>query len=107
LQDDWDAILAIRVTPKTISKQPIQVLARTSKQRYLKKVDTMLKHIKLGDIYEANFCQEFFSEGVTLDPTAAFWKLNELSTPPFATFIKLDIYNNHILIFYERRNSSI
>ena len=90
LQEDWDAILATHVTQKTISKQPIQVLARTSKDSYLKKVAAMLQHIKRGDIYEANFCQEFFSEGVTLDPTAAFCKLNELSTPPFATFLKLE-----------------
>ena len=90
LQEDWDAILATHVTQKTISKQPIQVLARTSKDSYLKKVATMLQHIKRGDIYEANFCQEFFSEGVTLNPTAAFCKLNELSTPPFATFLKLE-----------------
>lgn len=90
LQEDWDAILATHVTQKTISKQPIQVLARTSKGSYLKKVATMLQHIKRGDIYEANFCQEFFSEGVTLNPTAAFCKLNELSTPPFATFLKLE-----------------
>ena len=90
LQEDWDAILATHVTQKTISKQPIQVLARTSKGSYLKKVAAMLQHIKRGDIYEANFCQEFFSEGVTLDPTAAFCKLNELSTPPFATFLKLE-----------------
>ena len=90
LQEDWDAILATHVTQKTISKQPIQILARTSKDSYLKKVAAMLQHIKRGDIYEANFCQEFFSEGVTLDPTAAFCKLNELSTPPFATFLKLE-----------------
>lgn len=90
LQEDWDAILATHVTQKTISKQPIQILARTSKGSYLKKVAAMLQHIKRGDIYEANFCQEFFSEGVTLDPTAAFCKLNELSTPPFATFLKLE-----------------
>ena len=90
LQEDWDAILATHVTQKTISKQPIQVLARTSKGSYLKKVATMLQHIKRGDIYEANFCQEFFSEGVTLDSTAAFWKLNELSNPPFAAFLKLE-----------------
>ena len=90
LQEDWDAILATHVTQKTISKQPIQILARTSKDSYLKKVAAMLQHIKQGDIYEANFCQEFFSEGITLDPTAAFCKLNELSTPPFATFLKLE-----------------
>ena len=90
LQEDWDAILATHVTQKTISKQPIQILARTSKDSYLKKVAAMLQHIKRGDIYEANFCQEFFSEGVTLDSTAAFWKLNELSNPPFAAFLKLE-----------------
>ena len=60
LQEDWDAILATHVTQKTISKQPIQILARTSKDSYLKKVAAMLQHIKRGDIYEANFCQEFF-----------------------------------------------
>ena len=90
LQSDWDAILATRLTQKTVSKDPIELQARTSKQRYLQKVDTMLQHIKKGDIYEANFCQEFFCERVNLDPTAAFWELNELSKPPFATFLKLE-----------------
>lgn len=90
LQSDWEAILATSLPQKTISKQPLTPRARTSKQRYLQKVDTLLQHIQKGDVYEANFCQEFFCEGVSLDPTAAFWKLNELSKPPFATFLKLE-----------------
>jgi len=90
LQSDWEAILATSLPQKTISKQPLTPQARTSKQRYLQKVDTLLQHIQKGDVYEANFCQEFFCEGVSLDPTAAFWKLNELSKPPFATFLKLE-----------------
>ena len=90
LQSDWEAILATSLPQKTISKQPLTPQARTSKQSYLQKVDTLLQHIQKGDVYEANFCQEFFCEGVSLDPTAAFWKLNELSKPPFATFLKLE-----------------
>lgn len=90
LQSDWEVILATSLPQKTISKQPLTPQARTSKQSYLQKVDTLLQHIQKGDVYEANFCQEFFCEGVSLDPTAAFWKLNELSKPPFATFLKLE-----------------
>ena len=90
LQSDWEAILATSLPQKIISKQPLTPQARTSKQSYLQKVDTLLQHIQKGDVYEANFCQEFFCEGVSLDPTAAFWKLNELSKPPFATFLKLE-----------------
>jgi para-aminobenzoate synthetase component 1 len=90
LDTDWSAILATEVLETAISKEPITVTARTSKDSYLEKVHKMLQHIKRGDIYEANFCQEFFSEGVDLDPVAAFLKLNDLSKPPFAAFLKLE-----------------
>jgi para-aminobenzoate synthetase component 1 len=90
LDTDWSAILATEVLETAISKEPITVTARTSKDSYLEKVHKMLQHIKRGDIYEANFCQEFFSEDVDLDPVAAFLKLNDLSKPPFATFLKLE-----------------
>jgi len=90
LDTDWSAILATEVLETAISKEPITVTARTSKDSYLEKVHKMLQHIKRGDIYEANFCQEFFSEEVDLDPVAAFLKLNDLSKPPFAAFLKLE-----------------
>ena len=59
------------------------------KDRYFEKVRTLLSHIERGDIYEANFCQEFYAEEVSLNPLPTFWHLNQISKPPFATFLKL------------------
>ncbi|SKB38857.1 para-aminobenzoate synthetase component 1 [Salegentibacter holothuriorum] len=75
--------------PKTEnSKQKIQ--ARISKEEYLKKVEKMLAYIQRGDIYEANFCQEFFAENREIELFRVFQDLNEISGPPFATFLKLE-----------------
>jgi para-aminobenzoate synthetase component 1 len=48
----------------------------------------MLEHIHHGDLYEANFCMEFYAENVQIDPLDTFLKLNEISKPPFAVFFK-------------------
>lgn len=69
-------------------KKDIQIQHRIEKQAYLKKVNAMLTHIHRGDIYEANFCQEFYAENTTIDPVKTFQNLNEISKPPFATFLK-------------------
>ena len=50
----------------------------------------MLGHIQRGDIYEANFCQEFYSENCRINPLETFNKLNNISKPPFATFLKIE-----------------
>lgn len=71
------------------AKRPI-ISQRISKEEYLRKLEGLLQHIHRGDIYEANFCQEFFAEGITLDPLRTFNRLNEISHPPFAAFMKLE-----------------
>jgi len=72
------------------SKTPIKIKLRIHKDEYFEKVNTMLAHIQRGDIYEANFCQEFYAEESMINPLETFNKLNEISKPPFATFLKLD-----------------
>lgn len=67
----------------------IQIKQRTSKDEYFKKVSTVINRINRGDIYEANFCQEFYAESVTIKPLEIYNKLNTLSKAPFATFFKL------------------
>jgi hypothetical protein len=44
----------------------IKIQQRISKESYLEKVSKMLEHIHRGDIYEANFCMEFYSEEAQL-----------------------------------------
>lgn len=66
----------------------IEIQQRISKERYVEKINKMLSHIHRGDIYEANFCMEFYAEDFTIDPLIVFQKLNSISEPPFAAFFK-------------------
>ena len=68
---------------------------RISKENYLEKVSKILEHIHRGDIYEANFCMEFFVENATINPLEKFQKLNEISKSPLAVYFK---NNNHFLL---------
>ncbi|MGB5417478.1 aminodeoxychorismate synthase component I [Algibacter sp.] len=67
----------------------IKIKLRIHKDAYFEKVNTMLEHIHRGDIYEANFCQEFYAENTQINPFETYQKLNTISKPPFASFIKL------------------
>lgn len=55
----------------------------------------MLAHIHRGDIYEANFCMEFFAEDASIEPVEIYEKLNEISASPFAVYFKK---NQHYLL---------
>ncbi len=76
---------------KTFEKteEPIKIKLRIHKDEYFEKVNTVLEHIHRGDIYEANFCQEFYAEDTLINPLETYFKLNNISKPPFATFLKL------------------
>ena len=73
-----------------INENRLNIVGRISKENYLEKVEQLRMHIRKGDIYEANFCQEFFSENAIIDPVKKYIELNKISTPPFAGFYKLD-----------------
>ncbi len=70
--------------------QSIQLTPRISKIEYIEKVNKLLNHIQLGDIYEVNFCQEFFAEQAEINPLSIYLKLNEKSPTPFSCFAKCD-----------------
>lgn len=71
-----------------IQLEKIDIIQRIPKEDYIAKVGQMLEHIAKGDLYEANFCMEFYAENATLNPLQTFLKLNTLSQPPFAVFFK-------------------
>jgi para-aminobenzoate synthetase component 1 len=90
MEEDFNAILNFSAQGENVESNPPKIQSRLSKQTYLEKVKQMLHHIQVGDIYEANFCQEFFAEDVTINPLDIFEKLNSISSPPFASFVKLE-----------------
>ena len=72
----------------SIINYQLTIQQRISKESYIAKVNQMLEHIHRGDIYEANFCMEFYAENAIIEPVKIYQKLNAISKPPFAIFFK-------------------
>ncbi|MEZ4802809.1 MAG: anthranilate synthase component I family protein [Gelidibacter sp.] len=73
----------------------LKIKMRIHKDDYFKKIEAILAHIHRGDVYEANFCQEFYAESTSINPLETYFSLNKISHPPFATFLKCE--NNYLL----------
>lgn len=69
--------------------EPVKIRLRIFKDAYFSKVGQLLHHIHRGDIYEANFCQEFYAEDTRIDPLRTYHKLNDISHAPFAAYLRL------------------
>ena len=93
-EEDLENIVESRKS-KVETEEILTIHQRISKENYLEKVSKMLAHIHQGDLYEANFCMEFYAENANIDPLEKFRKLNEISRPPFAVFFK---NNKHFLL---------
>ncbi len=73
----------------------LAVRARLSKGEYLEVLSAIKKHISRGDIYEMNYCMEFFSENAHITPAEVFLKLNSASLAPFSAFYRRE--DNYLL----------
>jgi len=87
VEDDFEEITK-REKGKGKSFDSITIEQRISKEKYIHKVNKMLTHIHRGDIYEANFCMEFFAKNAIIEPSETFQKLNTISEAPFSAFFK-------------------
>ena len=71
--------------------ESISFSARTTKENYLKNVVRVKSLLQQGEIYELNYCQEFFAEDVLIkNPFQTYFKLNKLTKAPFSVFLKMD-----------------
>ncbi len=91
LEQDANQILdqIISSDNENASKKPLVIQSRITELEYHQKVQNILEHIHRGDIYEVNFCQEFYAEQAQINPLRVYQKLNAISNPPFASFLKL------------------
>ena len=99
LEEDFENIISLNSTifsdslknnrqEKKSERNNIKIKLRIHKEEYHQKVTKILEHIHRGDIYEANFCQEFYAENTAINPYKIYSHLNDISTPPFATFLR-------------------
>ena len=86
---DIEAIQSLSV-PQQSNSNNLNIRAKIEKQSYFKKVSHILDHIHRGDIYEVNFCQEFYAKDALIDPISVYQSLNTISEAPFASFVKIE-----------------
>ncbi|RZL32337.1 MAG: anthranilate synthase component I family protein, partial [Pedobacter sp.] len=73
----------------------IKIEQKLTKETYVDVINSLQKHIARGDIYEINFCQEFFAENAQINPLVVYQELNRISPTPFSGFFK--IFDKYIL----------
>ncbi|MBW2998041.1 aminodeoxychorismate synthase component I [Candidatus Woesearchaeota archaeon] len=72
------------------TKNPsINLKKRFNKKEYIETIKNLKKHNQNGDIYEINFCHEFYSKS-SIEPIFTYIRLNEVSPTPFSCFYKFD-----------------
>lgn len=90
---------------------PLQTIhAGCSREVYLERVNALLRHIARGDIYEINFCMEFFATHPGFQPAACFRALNAKAKAPFSAFYRVE--NNYLVCasperYLEKRGKKI
>jgi len=79
----------------TKSKIKAKINSRFSRQEYLETVNKIKDEIQNGNVYELNFCQEFYGQQIDINPLETYKSLVSLSPTPFSAFLKQE---NHFLI---------
>lgn len=67
-----------------------KIKARVDKNRYLGQLQAIKRHIQQGDIYEMNYCVEFFADQADVNPISVYDSLNRVSPTPFSAFYRLN-----------------
>ena len=85
IQSKLEAIERIEI-PNSHSKVKFQ--SKISRDEYLNAITELLKNIKYGNIYEINYCQEFYSSPNNFDPQVTYLKMLKKFPTPFSCFVK-------------------
>ncbi|MEH0157937.1 anthranilate synthase component I family protein [Limibacter armeniacum] len=76
--------------PEIHHTKGVSVQQKIEREKYIETVETIRQHIVEGDVYEMNFCMEFFAEQIDENPLSLFLQLNKVSPMPFAAFHRLN-----------------
>ena len=89
LNEDWDHINSIDYKDFT-EKSSVDLITRTSKEEYVRKIKNIKQRILQGDCYEMNYCFDMYSKNKTINPYKTYIKLNDYTRSPMSTFFKLN-----------------
>tara|TARA_B100000780_G_scaffold277231_1_gene247448 strand:+ start:4200 stop:5492 length:1293 start_codon:yes stop_codon:yes gene_type:complete len=75
---------------ESFSSPAVDLKPQINHSEYIKGVLNMKHHIQLGDIYEANFCQDFRAENSCINLVSVYEKLTQHSATPFSAFYRVN-----------------
>lgn len=75
---------------ETVLLPEIKFVLKTTKQNYIEKVIALKNEIKLGNVYEINYCIEFFAEAKNLNVLQVFKNLAGISKAPYCQLFKIN-----------------
>ncbi|WP_187260802.1 anthranilate synthase component I family protein [Pontibacter beigongshangensis] len=84
------ATIAATPTPAPAPPHRITMQQKVTPEAYKANVEQIRQHILEGDVYELNYCIEFFAEQVQLEPLGLFLSLSQASPTPFAGYLKYE-----------------
>ena len=74
--------------PPIEASEPVSIKPRVSREDYLQTVEALKQHIIQGDVYEINYCVEFYSSLSKINPLQVYADLIKKSPVPFGAFVK-------------------
>lgn len=72
-----------------------KLTAIVKKKEYITIVNALKQHIHRGDIYEINYCIEYYMENREIDPYIVFSRLNKSAEAPYSAFYQ---YNTQYIL---------
>lgn len=79
--------------PNSETNTSFQLHPRTTREDYLRHVKELIDELQYGNIYEINYCQEYFKEDVQInDPFSLYFRLNAVTQAPFSAYVQFDDY---------------
>ena len=85
----YNEITGIQPAEKMSNVALTHIDSRYSKAEYIEIVEQLRQHIRRGDCYEINLCQEFYAEDININPLSLYTSLSEASPNPFSGFYKI------------------
>jgi para-aminobenzoate synthetase component 1 len=88
-----------------------RIKPRLKKSDYLEKIKKIKSYLQRGDVYEVNFCQEFFADNIEIPfELDLYFKLNQIAKAPFSSYLKFDeftVFCNSPERFIEFKNGTL
>ena len=72
----------------------IEFKNRVSYSDYIDNVNLLKEEIQKGNIYEVNYCQEFYANNVEIEnPLDVYFKLNKITKAPYSTYFQANEFS--------------